>query len=237
MDIRIAVVEDEEASAQKLQAYLQRYAQDYGHKLEVSRFPNGLAFLGAFKGQFNLILLDISMPGIDGMETARRIRTIDPDVVLLFVTNLAQYAIRGYEVDALDYILKPVIYFAFSQRLNRAVGRIKSDAKNYLVICAREGTQKLAVDSIYYVESRGHDLIFHTASGDYSMGGTMKDAEEKLLPFHFFRCNKGYLVALRHVESIQDGAAVVHGERLLVSRARRNDFLEALTDFVGGVVL
>lgn len=65
----------------------------------------------------------------------------------------------------------------------------------------------------------------------------MKEIEEKLLNFHFFRCNKGYLVALRHVDSIQDGCAVVHGQPLLISRARKNEFMDALTNYVGGVVL
>lgn len=235
--MRIAIVEDEAASAQKLQEYLRRYSQDFGQKMDVLHYPNGVMFLNNFKGQFDVILLDISMPVVDGMETARRIRCMDSDVVILFITNLAQYAIRGYEVDALDYILKPVSYFAFSQRLNRAIGRVKSSTKHYLVVCAREGTQKLDVDTIYYVESLAHDLVFHTASGVFSMGGTMKEVEERLLPFHFFRCNKGYLVALRHVDSIQNGCAVVHGQPLLISRARRNEFLEALTNFVGGEVL
>lgn len=235
--MRIAIVEDEAVYAKTLQEYLNRYSREFGQALEVDHYPDGIAFLNGFKGQFDIILLDISMPGIDGMETAKRIRRVDADVVILFVTNLAQYAIRGYEVDALDYILKPISYFAFSQRLNRALGRVKSRTRNYLVVSAREGTLKLDIDSIFYAESQGHNLVFHTQSGDYTAGGTMKEIEEKLQPFHFFRCNKGYLVALRHVDSVRDGCAIVHGEPLLISRARKSEFMEALTNFVGGVVL
>ncbi|MDO5544665.1 MAG: LytTR family DNA-binding domain-containing protein [Eubacteriales bacterium] len=235
--MRIAIVEDEDSYAQILQEYLIRYSRDYGQELDASRYADGISFLNSFKGQYDLILLDISMPMIDGMETARRIRSTDPDVVILFVTNLAQYAIRGYEVDALDYILKPISYFAFSQRLNRAIGRVKSRIKNFLVLTVRSGTYKLDVDSIYYVESQAHNLIFHTETGEFTISGTMKEIEEKLLNFHFFRCNKGYLVALRHVDSIQDGCAIVRGQPLLISRARKNEFMDALTNFVGGVVL
>ena len=187
--------------------------------------------------KFDVILLDISMPVLNGMEVAKRLRAIDSDVVLLFVTNLAQYAIRGYEVRAFDYILKPIHYFPFSQRLSRAVGRVKSKTKNYLVLNAREGMQKLDVNTIFYVESRDHDLIFHTESGIFTLGGTMKDVEQRLQPYSFFRCNKGYLVSLRHVDSVQDGCALVHGQKLLISRTRKNEFMEALINYVGGAVL
>lgn len=235
--MRIAIVEDEAIYAEKLRDYLRRYTQDYGQEWDVSFFADGISFLNSFKGQFDVILLDISMPVLDGMEVAKRLRAIDSEVVLLFVTNLAQYAIRGYEVGAFDYILKPIHYFPFSQRLSRAVGRVKSKAKNYLVLNAREGMQKLDVNAIYYVESRNHDLIFHTESGIFTLGGTMKDVEERLQAYSFFRCNKGYLVSLRHVDSVQDGCALVHGQKLLISRTRKNEFMEALINYVGGGVL
>ena len=96
--MRIAIVEDEAIYAEKLRDYLHRYTQDYGQEWDVSFFADGISFLNSFKGQFDVILLDISMPVLNGMEVAKRLRAIDSEVVLLFVTNLAQYAIRGYEV-------------------------------------------------------------------------------------------------------------------------------------------
>ena len=112
--MRIAIVEDEQACADTLQKYLQQYGQEFSQELDVTQYENGAVFLWEFRSQFDIILLDISMPVMDEMETARQIRKIDSDVVLLFVTSLSQYAIRGYEVNAMDYILKPVSYFAFS---------------------------------------------------------------------------------------------------------------------------
>lgn len=233
--LRIAIAEDEAACAQQLQRYLDTFGQEYHQELEVTVYPHGQALVDAYRGQYDLLLLDVEMPWLDGMATAQRIRRRDPEVVIVFITNMAQYAIRGYEVDALDYILKPVSYFSFSQRLNRAIGRIHSHSKHYLIIPIKGGGKKLDVESIYYVESQGHSLIYHTASGDYTAGGTMKEIEEKLAPFHFFRCNKGYLLSLQYVDSIQDGCAVVNGERLLISRARKNEFMEALANYMGGV--
>lgn len=86
--MRIAIAEDENAYAEKLKEYLRQYAQDYGQALETACYSDGVSFLDSFRGQFDLILLDISMPLMDGMETARRIRTTDPDVVILFVTEV-----------------------------------------------------------------------------------------------------------------------------------------------------
>lgn len=235
--MRIAVVDDEDSGVQMLQEFLHRYAAEYGQVIDVQCFQDGLSFVGSFKNQFDVILLDVSMPGIDGMETAKRIRRSDPDVVILFVTNMAQHAIRGYEVDALDYVLKPVTYFSFSQRLNRAISRVKRHDKHYLIVPTKNGAKKMDIASICYVESQGHTLIYHTTAGDFVTSGTMKEIEEKLVPFHFFRCNKGYLVSLEHVDGIEDGCAMVNGQALLISRARKTEFMDALANCLGGALL
>ena len=136
----------------------------------------------------------------------------------------------------MDYVLKPVSYFAFSQRLSRAIQRMKKRARRYMTISIKGGAQKLDIDKIYYVESQGHNLIFHTEQGDHVTSGTMKDVEGKLEPLNFFRCNKGYLVNLEHVDSVQGGCALVGGKELLISRGRKNDFMEALANYVGEVI-
>lgn len=236
-EIAIAVVEDDDTYALQLQEYLSQYSREFAREVAVCRYPSGVAFLEQFTGQFDIVLLDIDLPELDGMETARRLRKTDADVLLLFVTNMAQYAIRGYEVDAIDYILKPISYFSFSQRFSRAVSRMKKPDRHYLVVNHKSGSRKLNVEQILYVESQGHNLIYHTTEGGFTTAGTMKDAEQTLLPFQFFRCNKGYLVALRHVDGIQEGCAMVGDELLLISRARKNAFMEALTNYIGGATV
>ena len=118
---------------------------------------------------------------------------------------MAQYAIRGYAVDALDYVLKPVSYFAFSQRLSRAIGRMKKRERKLISVNIKGGTIRLDVANIYYIESQGHNLIFHTASGAHEARGTMQEAEQKLCGMNFFRGNKGYLINLAHVDGVCDG--------------------------------
>ena len=118
-------------------------------------------FLLTFPGEFNFCLWWGPMASWKRTKliSAAEIRKLDTEVVIIFITNMAQYAIRGYAVDAMDYVLKPVSYFAFSQRLDRAIGRIKKRETHYIVVPTRGGVQKLDVSRLYYVESRGHMCV------------------------------------------------------------------------------
>lgn len=234
--IRIAVVEDEADSARKLTEYLARYESESGEALAVVTYSDGDEIVEGYKNQFDIILMDVQMRFLDGMTAAEKIRGLDPEVVIIFITNMAQYAIQGYAVDALDYVLKPVSYFAFSQRLNRALARMRNRADRFITIPIKGGVQKLNVSQLYYIESQGHHLLFHSAVGVIDSTGTIREVEEKLEGLHFCRGNKGYLINLEHVDSVVDGCAVVHGEKLLLSRPRKTAFLEALTNYVGEVV-
>ena len=110
---------------------------------------------------------------------------------------------------------------------------MRKHIKAYITISIKGGAQKIDIDEIFYIESNGHNLEFNTITGKYVTVGTMKEVEERLLSQGFFRCNKGYLVNLEYVEGIREGCAVVHGNQLLISRARRNDFMKALTEYIG----
>ncbi|HIX04662.1 MAG TPA: LytTR family DNA-binding domain-containing protein [Candidatus Fournierella pullicola] len=234
--ISIAIVEDEDSCAKQMEEYLARFAAESGEEFETVRFCDGDEILENYRAQYDIILMDVQMKFMDGMTAAEEIRKVDPEVVIIFITNMAQYAIRGYAVDALDYVLKPVSYFAFSQRLERAIGRMKKRARRYMTIAIRGGAQKLDISHILYVESQGHSLVFVTGAGQHTTSGTIREVEEKLESFGFFRCNKGCLVNLEHVDSVRDGCAMVGGQALPISRGRKNEFLAALTDYVGEVV-
>lgn len=231
--VRIAIVEDDEKYIQQLQQYIQRYQQETGTELNLSVFHDGAEILENYAPQYDLIFMDIEMRLVDGMTAAEEIRRLDQEVALMFVTNMSQYAIRGYEVGALDYILKPVSYFVFSQKLSRALSKISRRQTRYVTIPIRSGFMRMAVSDIYYVECQGHTLYFHTAKGIMEMHGTMKSAEEALQELHFFRGNNGYLINLMHVEGIEDKCAIVKGEKLLLSRPRQKDFMQELTRYWG----
>ena len=118
--IRIALVEDEAEVRAQLQGYVQRHTRQYGTEFAVTEFADGMELLDDYRPVYDILFLDVEMKHLDGMETARRVRELDKDVIIVFITNMAQYAIGGYAVGALDYVLKPVPYFAFSQQLRKA---------------------------------------------------------------------------------------------------------------------
>lgn len=234
--IRVAIVEDDAAYTQTLRDYLERYAAERDTAIETTCFSDGDEIVEGYRGGFDIIFMDVEMPFLDGMNAAKAIRRVDGEVVIIFITNMAQYAIRGYEVAALDYVLKPVSYFAFSQRLERALTRLKNRARRFIAVPVKGGVRKLETAQIYYVESQNHDLTFHTSTGDFLAGCTMRQAEEQLSGAHFFRGNNSYLINLEHVDGIQDGCAVVRGQLLKLSRPRKNAFLEALSDYMSEVL-
>lgn len=238
--IRIAVVEDEETSASTIKNYLTQYAKEAGRQFDITVYADGEDIVANYHAEFDIILMDIELQSMDGMTAARRIRQVDDKVIIIFITNMAQYAIQGYEVDALDYIVKPISYFSFARHLDRAVVRLDkraSEAKS-VVITARNGSARVPLDELLWVESHGHQLTYHTAFGEYkSTVNTMKTVEQTLEPYHFFRCNKGYLVNLAHVRGIDGGDALVGDDRVPVSQSKRGAFVKALADYAGQAVV
>ena len=233
--INLAIVEDEDSYASQLVEFVNRYQTESGNYFKITRFTDGDEITNGYKGQFDIILMDIEMKLMDGMTAAEEIRRLDQDVVIMFITNMTNYAIRGYQVDALDYVLKPVSYFAFSQKLGRAIGKMKKTSTKIISIEIPSGVKKLDIDNIFYIESEGHNLNFHTTGGQFSIRGKLADFDEQLSAYSFFRSNKGYLVNLKYVDGVENGSCIIAGRKLLISRARKNDFMTALTDYMASL--
>lgn len=234
--IRVAIVDDEITSVEQLKSFLIQYQKERNEVMHIVTFSDGDEIVENYKAEYDIILLDIEMKFMDGMTAAEHIRKIDPEVVIIFITNMAQYAIKGYTVNATDYVLKPVSYFAFSQRLDKVVSKLDKKVKKYLALGVKGGTVKLYISDIYYIESQGHRLVFHTKEEQYVIFGTMKEIEEKLKDMEFYRCNKGSLLNLERVDGVQDGIVIVNGEQIVISRGRRKEFMEALTNYLGGAL-
>ncbi len=234
--IRIAIVEDEDIYADQLNKFIDKYAAEAREIIRSTRFRDGDEIVQKYDGSYDIILMDIQMKLLDGMSAAEEIRKKDRDVIIMFITNRVDYAIRGYEVDALDYIVKPVSYFSFARKLERAAARISRRSDASITLTFPQGLIKLRVDDIFYIESEGHNLVYHAVHGTYRVRGKMSEAEAELGPYGFFRSNKGYLVNMKHVDGVQDGCCMVAGQKLLISRARKSEFMLALTEHIGNSV-
>ena len=234
---KIAVVEDNDAMRAQLCGFIAQYAQESGHQLDVTAFSDGAQLVEPYRPGFDIIFLDIEMPKLGGMPTAERIRRQDPDVVLVFVTNMAQYAIRGYEVDALDYVLKPVNYYQFCTKLSRAIQRVQRRRGGQVVLqLAGGGIQLLDTADIYYLETHSRMLYYHTSKGEFAARASLQSAEKQLAEYHFVRCNQCYLVNLAYVKGIENDFALVKNDRLEISRRQRTAFLTAVASYMGGVL-
>lgn len=233
--IKIAVVEDEKMYVDQITEYLRNYQQEQKEELQVTVYRDGDAVTAEYKAQFDIIFMDIQMKFVDGMTAAEEIRKIDSEVIIIFITNMSQYAIRGYEVNALDYVLKPVTYFAFSQKLSKAIARMKKRNTRHITVSVKGGIRRFEISDIYYIESQGHTLVYHTREGEIMSSGTMKSVEEILGKLNFSRGNKCYLINLEHVEGVKDKCAVVKGESLQLSRSGMKGFMQDLTRYWGGI--
>lgn len=233
----IAVVEDDAAAAQLLQDYFARYGESTGDAFHVTVFPSGEKFLFHYKPVYDALFLDVGLPGMNGMETAERFRELSADTVLVFVTNMAQYAIRGYEVAAFDFLLKPVTYSFFAMKLQRVVKKLASQKSSELIISLADGKRRISSSQIRYVEISSHTMIYHTAEGTFVSYGTLKELEEKLNPERFVRCNNCYLVNLDCVVGLNSHSVTLNDQtELAVSRQKKKQFVQALNAYCGGMV-
>lgn len=234
--IKIAIVEDEIEYVQTLKSYLARYEAEHSVRFEIQVFTDGLDIVSDYTASYDILLLDIQMKHLDGMKTAEKIRKLDEDVIFIFITSSARFAVEGYLVDALGYILKPVPYLSFSQILSKAVNRVRKKTEIHrITIDADGGTMRLDTDSICYIESRLHHILIHTQKGDFISPGPMKRMEEALKPFGFAKCHNAYLVNLKHVTGcLPNDVVLFSGERIPVSRSRKKSFMNCLADYLGG---
>jgi len=234
--IHIAIAEDELKVQQLLESYIKRYSIENNEKFSISLFSDGDEIVSDYNSKYDIVFLDIQMRRLDGMKAAERIREMDEDVILIFITNMANFAIRGYAVNAMDFILKPVPYFAFSQQLKKAIMQLSKRVESYIALPIENGFIRLSSSKIYYIESYGHRITFHTKKGVYSTNDTLKNMEQKLVNHNFFRCNNSYLVNLAHVDSVRKNDIIVAGNPLTISRPKKKAFMDALADYIGGVV-
>ncbi|MBO4990014.1 MAG: response regulator transcription factor [Clostridia bacterium] len=229
--VRIAIVDDDKAYSDALEGYILQYAGEHNVECSVVKFEDGLDFLEKNVCGHDIIFLDVEMPYKDGFKTAKKIREADSDVVIVFITNLAQYAIKGYEVEAMDYIVKPVSYARFKITFQKALSNAQRNQQERVIVTEKYGKRRLPIKTIYYIESFGHKLVYHTCSGEIETWDSMSETEQRLKEFGFSRCNNSYLVNLRFVDRVEGDLIFLQDQTLKIGRLKRKGFLDDLTQF------
>lgn len=235
--VRIAVLEDEAQEFANLNACIAQHGKEYELEYQLDHFPDGISLLETDFTKYDVIFLDIQVPMADGMTVAKKIRERDKNVVIIFVTNLAQYAICGYEVDALDYVLKPVKYSSMKFRLDKALRRIKSkrDEEKLTLVVDRK-TFSVRISDVWYIEANKHKTIYHTAYGDFEVWKAFSEAKQELEPYSFAQCHGSFCCNLKWVDAI-DGENVILKDiaTLKMSRNQKKQFMDALTLYWAGL--
>ncbi len=233
--LNVAVVDDEAAERERVRACLDYVSQEKGVEFCVDEYDSADSFLVRFEHDYDVIFMDIEFPaGMNGMEAAHALRESDKTVVLIFITNMAQMAIQGYEVDALDFIVKPIDKFSFLLKMTRVLSRVVRGREERITVRTDGEVVSLRPRLIRYLEVDGHYVVYHSREGTYSEYITLSGAEKKLCDPAFYRCDRGRLVNLRFVTQVGRDTCTVDGEELPVARTQRSAFIRAYAAFLSG---
>lgn len=232
--IRIAVVEDSEADFARIKECLQYLSDADDVQFEIDHYPTGAAFIAKYSPSYDIVFMDIDMPGMNGMETAQTLRQVDRAVVLIFITNMAQYAISGYSVEALDFIIKPINKYSFAMKIRRAIARTTKRTDDTISVKGDGIIHRVQISSIKYLEVSGHYVVYHTMSEDITEYSTLKEVQKRIDRAYFVQCNRSFLVNLKYVDAVNRESVIVDGTEIFISRKMRHSFLSATMDFWGG---
>lgn len=231
MTVRIAIVEDDLKAQETLQSHLLKFGKENHIVFLIDVFSSPLPLLENYEAKYDIVFMDIQLPYINGMDAARRIRTLDAGVVLIFVTNLTQYALAGYEVEALDYIVKPVEYYHFALKMTKALRHIDDKTKDALVVPMSIGSVRISLRDIRYIEVKDHYLTYYVFDGSYSEFRTIASLEKELLGKGFARISKGCLVNLKYAASVKGYVlTLTDGTELKISQPRKRILMASLDE-------
>lgn len=230
--IKIAIVDDQEDCLKENDEIISSLLSDVKISFVTYKYRNGYAFLEHLNENFDLVFMDIEMDYKNGIEIAKKIRETDDKMVIIFITSFAKYAVDGYQVNAFDYILKPITKQGLALKINRMLDEVKKKAEKKIKIESKEYTYYVPLSKISYIESMGHFLMYHTEYGNFEERKTFKEMEEQLKDDDFASCNRCYLVNMNNIVSIDKDTCYLAKDQLKISRSKKSEFLKTFDSFI-----
>lgn len=231
--IRIAVVEDNEQEKNELIRLLDAYQEQKKINFKIDVYTDGFAFLDSKKLGYDIIFMDIMMPGINGMDASRQLRQIDPQALLIFTTSLAQYAIEGYTVDAMDFMVKPVNAAKLERVLDRGVEKLSNKKQQEIILYIQSSIfVRIPVNDIVYIQAEEHMLTYVTVKEKYQVWNSLTSAADALPSKQFFRLSRSVVINLAYVKGLsKDNVMMKDGPSFPLPRGGKRQFIEAMDEY------
>ena len=233
---RIVICDDEKNMRDQLRSYLEKLQIEMAEQFDILEFSSGQELLERYPTGVDIVLLDIQMESQDGLSTAQRIREFAPDVCLIFITNMANYALKSYQVRAFSFLPKPLTYNQFRREIFAAIQLQKRRNAHYIFVVDAETRALHQLDSrdIIYLEARNHQITAVLQDRAIKCRKPLSEFEEELKQFGFFRCHSAFLVNHRAITRIEQNNIIIARDVVLpISKTRRRVFLSELMEYVG----
>ncbi|TQO56588.1 LytR/AlgR family response regulator transcription factor [Paraclostridium bifermentans] len=235
--IKITICEDETEMRLLIENYIKNILDEEYIEYEVSKYCSGEELLEANLKDVDILLLDIKLDNINGMDVARKIRQSGNKMEIIFITSLIDYVQDGYEVKAYRYLLKPINFEELKKHLLTCIKEIKLSKHNYIIIKNKSNTYKINSNEITYIEVQKKDMLIHTINKNFEVRYSLEKIEKDLNLDQFVRCHKSFIVNLNYVENIKPNIAILEsGEEIPVSRYRYKDVKEKFLKFLGDII-
>lgn len=226
--MRIAICDDESSQIKYLRELVITWSKKCTENIRVQAFESAEAFLFAYDEDkdFDILLLDIQMNDMNGIDLAKEIRKDNEMIQIIFITGFSDYIAEGYEVSALHYLMKPVSEQKLMEVLDRAAAHLHSSKRTILFHMGNSNV-RIPADDIYYAEAFSHYVTLYTKDGQKNFNMRLSDME-KLLGDGFFRCHRSYIVGMKHVRQVTRKAMILDtGEEIPLSRTLYDDANQA----------
>lgn len=231
--IRIAICEDEKDTQLLIEDYIHNILKNINIEYEIQKYDSGEELLESNLKDIDILLLDIQMGQINGMDTARKIREVDNKMEIIFITSLIDYVQEGYEVRAYRYLLKPIELEELKKHLLTCIKEIENK-NTYILIKNKSNTYKIYSNEIKYIEVQKKNMSIHTTNKTFEVIYSLEKIEKDINLDKFVRCHKSFLVNLSYVENIKLNTAILEsGEEVPVSRYRYKEVKEKFLKFLG----